>query len=508
MAGTKMRTMAVAAAALAVLCLAVAAPAWAERLTLLHVNDLYEIAPQRGKGGFAPLMTLLESERRRARGATITTFGGDLISPSVMSALIKGAQMIDLANAVGIDFAVPGNHELDFGARVLARRLAESSTTWLAANMLGRGGEKLAGLRPAATRKVGDFTIGFFGLLTVETATLAKGGAEVVFRPPVPAAARAVAELSRAGADVIVALTHLTLAEDRALARTVKGIDVILGGHDHYPVAMMEGDVLILKSGSDAGYLGVVDLDIERVLDKRGMKITVVPAGWRHISTAGVAPHPGIEARVKSYQARLDRELGAIVGATGTAMDSTRAVVRRAESAMGNLIADAMREATGAEIALINGGGVRGNRIYPAGAALTRRDIVSELPFGDVTVVLALSGADIRAALEHAVGRAGHLAGRFLQVSGLRFSWRPAAPTGRRVGDITVSGAPLDPNRTYRVAAGGYIAGGGDGFAMLKSARRIVDANAGAKVASQVIDYIAAKGTVTPRVEGRITEVR
>ena len=505
------RAIAAVAAWLAALCLAGTPPAGAAKLTLLHVNDLYEIAPKRGRGGFAPLMTLLEAERATAAGAagaTVTTFGGDLISPSIMSALMQGAQMIDLANAVGIDYAVPGNHDLDFGVGVFAKRVAESRFTWLGANLRRRDGGAIPGLGATATRDVDGITVGFFGLLTPDTATIAKGGAEVSFTPPLEAAAAAVAALRRQGAEVIIALTHLDLARDRALVRAVKGIDLVLGGHDHAPMAVMESGVLILKSGSDAGYLAAVTLDIERVLEKRGMTVRVTPTGWRHLSTAGIAPHPETAARVKVYEARLEGALAAVVGRTETGMDSRRAIVRRSESAMGNLIADAMRGAAGADIALINGGGIRGNRVYTPGSTLTRRDIIAELPFGDVTVVLALDGAAIRAALEHAVGRVEHMAGRFLQVSGLRFSWSPAAAPGRRVGPISINGRPLDGAKTYRVAAGAFIAGGGDGFAMLKTARRMVDAEAGAKVAAQVIDHIAAKGTVGPRIEGRIRETR
>ena len=113
-------------------------------ITLLHTNDVYEIAPKDGQGGLAELMTLLTQERAAA-AHSITTFGGDLISPSVLSGLTRGTQMIDLYNRLGIDIAVLGNHEFDYGPEVLAERIAASAFPWLGTNVLGQGGKPALG---------------------------------------------------------------------------------------------------------------------------------------------------------------------------------------------------------------------------------------------------------------------------------------------------------------------------------------------------------------------------
>ena len=136
---------------------AVVAVAEPTTITFLHVNDVYEIAPKRGKGGFAPLMTLLERERA-ASPHTVTTFGGDLFSPSVMSGLTQGAQMVELMNAIGTDVAVVGNHEYDFGPEVASRNFAASAFPWLGANALGPDGMPLpkGWSRPASSRRAGS----------------------------------------------------------------------------------------------------------------------------------------------------------------------------------------------------------------------------------------------------------------------------------------------------------------------------------------------------------------
>jgi len=216
------------------LALLLARPALAEpvTITLLHTNDVYEIAPKDGRGGLADLMTLLTRERAAA-AHSITTFGGDLISPSVLSGLTQGAQMIELYNLLGTDVAVLGNHEFDFGPELVAQRIEESDFPWLGTNVLGPDGKPAVGTVDLHVIDVGGYRVGFFGLLAPETDVLSAPGPGITFAPTIATAETAVEQLKEQGADVIVALTHDDFADDRALASSVEGIDLILGGHDH-----------------------------------------------------------------------------------------------------------------------------------------------------------------------------------------------------------------------------------------------------------------------------------
>ena len=492
-------------ALLVALVLATSAFAQKATVTFLHLNDVYEISPKDGKGGFAPLMTLLKQERAAAPGA-ITTLGGDLIASSMMSGITKGTQMIEMVNAIGLDIAVVGNHEFDFGTDVLKQRVAESKFPWLGTNVLGADGKLFPGLVATTTRKVGDLTIGFLGLITPDTHHLSNTGPDVKFAPIVDTARAAVKQLRDQGADAVVALTHVTIAEDRQLVRQVKGIDVILGGHDHDPITFFEGGVLIFKVGHDVEYLGIAQIEIEKTQTQRGPQVKVWPRGWRVVSTAGVAPDPTVAALVKVHEEKLDQNLKVAVGTTGVELDSRRATVRLKESAIGNLIADAIRDATKADVALTNGGGIRGDRTYAAGTTLTRKDVLTELPFGNLVVVLDITGAGLLTALEEGVSSVEDVAGRFPHVSGMTFSFDPKRPKGSRVLQVTVGGKPLDPAAIYRLATNEYMMAGGDGYASLTKGKPVIDASGGALMASVVMDYIAAKGTVSPAVEGRIVE--
>jgi 5'-nucleotidase / UDP-sugar diphosphatase len=482
---------------------AVSAFAQQATLTIFTVNDVYEIAPVQGRGGLAELMTMLKTERATAT-YHVTTVNGDFLSPSLMSALLKGAQMIDLFNALGVDMVAFGNHEFDFGPDITLLRMAESKFPWLGTNILGPDGKPFGDTTTTLTWRVGPLTVGFFGLLTPDSATLSSPGAGVTFLPVIPAAQAAVEALRRAGADVIIALTHLTIAEDRQLARQVPGISLILGGHEHDPITWYEDNTLIHKSGYDAHYLGRIDLAMDKTTTEKGPRVTVTPS-WRMLANHGITPDPEVAARVAEYTAKLDSELAQPLGQSQTALDSQRDAVRTRETTMGNLVADALREAMQAEAVLINGGGIRGDRLYEPGTPLTRRDIFRELPFGNVGVLLELSGANLFTALEHGVSKVEAKAGQFPHVAGIRFVYNPRQPAGSRIVQATINGVPIDLTASYRVATNDYMFKGGDGYTSLTTGKPLVDTSGGILMATMVMQYIARHGTVAPQVEGRIT---
>ena len=225
------------------------------------------------------------------------------------------------------------------------------------------------------------------------------------------------------------------------------------------PIAFHEGRVPIFKAGYDAHYLGVVDLHLEWV-ERRGEKSLSVLPEWRLVTNVGGRePDPGVQAIVDRYDARLDEELGVVIGRTEVELDTRRASVRTMESNFGSLVAEAMRQGVGSDVGLTNGGGIRGDRTYAAGTELTRKDILTELPFGNTVVLMELSGADLLAALENGVSRVEDVAGRFPQIAGMALVYDPKAPAGSRVVDIEVGGVPLDPEKVYTVATNDYMAG-------------------------------------------------
>jgi 2',3'-cyclic-nucleotide 2'-phosphodiesterase (5'-nucleotidase family) len=222
------------------------------------------------------------------------------------------------------------------------------------------------------------------------------------------------------------------------------------------------------------------------------------------LSTGGVAPDAKVKPIVDAYNKKLDEELGQPVGKTSVKLDTRRSTIRTMEAGFGNLIADALRESVGAEAALTNGGGIRGDRTYDSGTALTQKDVLSELPFGNLVVLIELSGDDLLGALENGVSDIENMGGRFPQLSGMTVVYDPTARKGQRIVSAKIGGAEVDRNKTYKLATNDYIYGGGDGYAALTRGKPLIDPSGGKLMATVVMDYIAAKGTVAPKLEGRI----
>ncbi len=470
------------------------------RITLLQVNDVYQIAPvDRGKaGGLARLATLKKKIQAESPN-TLFLLSGDTLSPSLASSVFKGEQMIAGWNAAGLDYAALGNHEFDFGDDILLARMRESKFTWLAANVVERkSGKSFGKMPPYVIREFEGIKVGIFGLLTTETETSSSPTKAVRFLPETATAARIVKELRRKGATVIIALTHLSMPADKAVAKAVK-VDVIIGGHEHEIMQSLAGCAPIFKMGSDARTLGRIDLNISKTTRKlESMDYAALPV------TDTVAEEPTVAAVAGEYEKKLSAELDKPVGNTTVMLDALQKTNRNQESNLGSYILDAFRQFTNADVALINGGSIRSNATYGPGA-ISKRDVISILPFETPIVKLEVTGAMLRAALEHGVSRVGIETefGGFPQVSGLRFSYDARKAPGSRVTEVTVNGQPLNDKKTYSLAVGEYLAKGGDGYAMLKSAKHLITAE-DAKVDAVILgNAIAAVGTISPSTDGR-----
>src|SRR6266436_2118514 len=239
------------------------------RVTLLQVNDVYQFAPVDGgaRGGLARVLTLRKQIMSESPHA-LYLLAGDTISPSVESNTYQGQQMIDAWNSSGLDYATFGNHEFDFGPDVLRARMRESNFKWLAANVVEKKTGRTFGDTPEfVVREFDGVKIGIFGIVLQETLQTSRPGPDVDILDPCATAAKVIPEIRAVGAQVIVALTHLSMAEDKQLARC-SGVDVIIGGHEHTLLESMSGHAPIFKMTSDARELGRIDLNISKATGK------------------------------------------------------------------------------------------------------------------------------------------------------------------------------------------------------------------------------------------------
>jgi 2',3'-cyclic-nucleotide 2'-phosphodiesterase (5'-nucleotidase family) len=476
------------------------------RFTLVVVSGTHMMGQDsNGRGGLARIAGAVDAERARG-GHVFVVHAGDAISPSLMSGLDHGAHMIDLLNMVDLDMFVPGSHEFDFGPEVFAERMAQARFPIYAANLKAPDGSTLPGIMGYSIINAGGLRIGIAGLTGHDAAQRSSPGA-LRFDDTLETAGRLDAALRKAGADVVVLVAHTPRAIDEQL-RAHSGADVILSGDDHDLFIGYDGRTAFAEAMQDGLYLVAVDLDVSVTINGENARRVNWWPSFRLIDTAEVAPDAEVASRVALYEATIAKDLEERIAITRSQLDSRTPEVRGGEAAIGNLVADAVRSGTGADVALVNGGNLRGNRVYPPGSAITRRDVHTELPFGNKAVVLDIAGSDLKAALEQSLAGAERATGAFPQVSGLEIRADVTRPLGERVVSVMVNGEPLLEEARYKLATSDFLARGGDGLEALERARVLVGPKEAAPVADHVIDYLGSQGTVAPALEGRIVMTR
>lgn len=468
-----------------------------ERLRLLHFNDLHgqlaslsdpEADPA---GGLARLATLVSEARTEVPGQrTLLLFAGDLLQGTLSSSLFMGRPDLVLLERIGLDAAVVGNHEFDFGQENFRALAQASSFPFLSANL--RAAPEPLTIRPSIVMgESGAPRIAILGLTTAEllTTTHPRNTKGIEVADPIEVARGLVPRL-RAQADLVVVLSHLGLAADRRLARAVDGIDVIVGGHDHHVLdtPVMESGALILQAGARGQWLG--QLDFECAAGR------LEPNGYRLIPVSvEVAESPEIAAEVARIVSEADAGMGAVIGAIDVDLSAVRERIRRGEAVFGDFVADLVRTITGADIALINAGSFRAS--IPKGE-VTLKQVYEALPFGNELVVVELSGSRIRAALARSAAlEPEDNPGGFLQVSGVRY-----VIDGRRLGAVMLPAGELDPSARYRVVMPDFLAAGGDGYAMLM--RQEGRVATGRRLSDVVVAAIRAGAEVPGQLDGRI----
>ena len=481
--------------------------AWAAaeglKLTFVLVNDFYKMSEEDGRGGIARLAAVVRAERAKGTADGRKVFfvhAGDTLSPSLMSGFDQGQHMIALFNALEPDVFVPGNHEYDFGPEVYLTRMGEAKFPILAANLRTAEGGLLPRHADNQRLEINGIKLGIIGA-TLETSHQISSPGDLKITPTVETVVQQSKALKGGGADITIAVVHADKLTGQKLM-AARAADIILSGHNHDLHIDFDGIAALAESGQDAQWVVSVDVNISVKGDGAKRKISWWP-NFRIVDTANVTPDPEMLSRVGVYEADLSKELDVEIATLAAPLDSREATVRGGEAAIGNLIADALRVINKADIGMTNGGGIRRGKEYPAGTKITRRDILSELPFGNRSVVTEITGKAVIAALENGLSLVERMGGRFPQTSGLKVIASLAAPAGSRVQSVEFDGKPLEETRMYRVATNDYLLAGGDGYAMLAGPVKVTVDTGGKLLANDVMVYCRQLGTVDVKVEGR-----
>ena len=477
-------------------------------------------------GGAARVAGLVKYLKKRNGNAStlFLTSGDDFIGPVFRA--FGGIPTTFLWDQIATAWCL-GNHEFDLGTETLGNALDYATVPVIVANMDVSQEPALDGkIQPDVIKMVGNIKIGIFGLMTPNLPIISSAGENVVVDSDLEGIARSeVEKLKSQGADIIIAVTHIGLDVDKDIASKVDGIDVIVGGHSHTlietPVVVTTpdgGETIIVQDGAKAAYLGELNLYVGR----RGID----HYKWNlHLLDENVPTDPFMEKMVAYFINQMPPPEK--VGESLIDLDARKITVRKKEAEIGNLFTDAMCEAVGTEIAITNGGGIRGDKIYPKGE-ITTATVTEMHPFGNSIVVVKLTGEQLKEVLERGAAALSSAndprdpatigSGSFSQIAGLKItidiSKTPQqlssdnmsiAVPGERVTEVLVGGEPLDMGKIYEVAVNDFTAGGGDGYLTLKD---LPDADKDftyVYLTDALSRYIENHSPISPEIEGRIT---
>jgi 5'-nucleotidase len=448
-------------AALAAVCvpaLSAQSPAAPVTVTLVHLNDVYEILPVEGgkSGGLARVATVF-AKLRKSAAPVLTTLGGDYLSPSALGTArvdgqpLAGRQMVDVLNATHLDWATFGNHEFDVSESAFRAHLTQATFRIVSTNVTDANGQPFPGVPTSAIVPVtaGGRTIRL-GLIGVTLGATKKPW--VKYREAIPAAQEEIAKLT-GKVDAIVALTHLSLAQDTEFVTAIPEIDLVLGGHEHENWVLQRGPRFtpIVKADANVRSLAIVSLGFGAA----GTRPTVSTS--LQLIDDTIASDPAVDTVARRWtQVGFDafRKEGfapdAVVATTTEPLDGRESTVRNRPDRLTDLITEAQAaEVKGAEVAVFNGGSVRIDDVIPAGP-ITEYDIIRILPFGGKITGATLDGALLARVLDMGVNNQG--LGGYLHVWGAKYE----------NGAWAVGGKPIDPSGRYRVALTDFLLSGGE----------------------------------------------
>ena len=474
-------------------------------IVILHTNDVHARvkADEREKAiGYGKIKTYKEELVKEGK-TVLMLDAGDTLHGTTFATISRGDSIVKLLNEVGYDYMVPGNHDFNYGYQRLVELTGKGNFKTLASNVVTEQGKR--DFLENDIKEVDGVKIGFFGLSTPETyykshPSNTKG---IVIAEPVEVAKQQVAALKAKGADFIVAIGHLGIDDStkeelrsEGVLKAVPGIDLFIDGHSHtaLPEGKVIGSALLAQTGSYTNNLGKITLtfDGNKIENKKAELIS-------YEAMSLVKPDEKIEAIEKEVDEANKPFLEKIVGKTLVDLEGRREYNRKQETNLGNLVTDAMREVSKADIAITNGGGIRATIEK---GDVTMGEVLTAFPFTNFTVTVDLTGKEVIQALENGVKAAPELAGAFVQVSGLTFKYDDTQKAGERVFDVMVAGKPIDLEKTYKVATNDFIAGGGDQYDVFKGK---TETGQYELLSETLAKYIAAKKEVNPQVEGRIT---
>lgn len=442
---------------------------------ILSYNDVYEMLQDTVDGinlGGPSRVVPIAKAMRQENPNSLVLFAGDTVSPSLWSTQFNGQHMVKAHNAIGLDFASLGNHEFDFGLENFMNVTLASNFPWLNANCYELANKQLLrGTVPNAVKtlynpknpKNGNVTIGLFGVM-YDMKDTSKG---LYWTDPIETAREQVTALKAKGVDFIIAMTHQDLADDNILSKNVEGIDFIVGGHDHTSMLQTNFGTPYVKADYDFRSIWMshieyyaADADNDRTSLMTHQAIPIVES---------MPTDNTLDAIIATYQAQMDALEEQIIGTLCEPLDLSQSVVRSKDCKIGHLFADASRQYYGngsADIAVMNGGGIRGDKVLPAGN-LSLGEVLAWSPFGNTLMTIQTNGASLKLFLNHesAASCGANVIqqnGFYVHPSGFNYTY---TCTGEKAGSVTslnwldhpTNSGPIQDSDEFVMALSNYL---------------------------------------------------
>ncbi|HOW52389.1 MAG TPA: 5'-nucleotidase C-terminal domain-containing protein [bacterium] len=488
--------------------------------TVIFTNDTHGMAwaydepDNPGVGGLAAAKTVIDRIREEAQlgnGDTVLVSSGNITMGDPRSNICENVPLIKGMSLIGYDGMAVGNHEFDFGIKTFRKMQKEASFPFLSANLFEKGFKKPMMQEFVEKKLVNGLKVAIFAVTTPEVAKITEAGlkGEVAVDDPIARAKKLATEL-KARNDVVIVLSNLGYYEsdnsfdgypaDKLLAKNLAGVaDLIVGGHTktHLEKPVVEAGVPIVQTEGLGKWIGRFDLYIlggkvtqtnyklypVNVKKKVGKKFELVGTN--------VKENPAVLELLKSFNCEFSTQP---VGETEIEFVGKKELLRFREAELGDTITDIMRTRTGADIAFVNGGGIRQGLKK---GLVTEKDIYSVFPFNDTIVVGQVTGNELQAIADLFVAKKVG-SGGFLHFSGLTLS----ANKGKVI-EILINGQPLEKEKKYTIAMNSYLAGGGDGYTMLKDLRD--KRFTGLSVPAVIVEFLKAEKIISKPKTGRVT---
>ena len=474
----------------------------AQTLTVLYFNDAHEISPvvdDLGERGGISRVKAIVDEVKKENPHTVVIFGGDCAGGTLFGAMYHGLPMVEAFNKIPVDIANFGQHDFDFGVDENLKLIQNSQFDWITSNLIDDKNEPYADLSIYKIVELSGITIGFIGLTDAMTTTTRSENIQQ--KDLLEAAAIAVRQLVEHSVDVIVAITQTNFETNESLMMNLPEIDAILTEERSEIISEIYycGKRPIISPCGNMG--SIARLNFTKSQNTLNISLQIYPVD------ASVEPDIALKELEDSYQNKLEKELSSTISylkiplIAGITNDHA---CRWKETNIGNLLTDSFRNYYDADIAILNGGGIRADA---AAGSFTVKDAQAIIPFENRICLIEISGKEILQILEHGSAAVEEKAGRFLQISGAqyRYDWKNEA--GNRIVDVTIGNEKLDENKMYTVALPDYILEGGDGFNIQKNCIVVVTPDSAPKDIEIFINYCKERKEIEVKLEGRITVI-